>query len=80
MYVSGHEVRTRRWTWRQSEVGKITEATTDIFYPIDGFTDFNQTEVIAARDELAELVKQYFGCEPIVGFVDRENPEFEIRF
>ena len=33
-----------------------------------------------ALAELAELVKQYFGCEPIVGFVDRENPEFEIRF
>lgn len=80
VYVSGHEVRTRRWTWRQSEVGKITEATTDIFYPIDGFTDFNKDEVLAARDELAALLKEYFGCEPIVGFVDKENPEFEIRF
>lgn len=80
VYVSGHEVRTRRWTWRQSEVGKITEETTDIFYPIDGFTDFNKEEVLAARDELAELVKKYFGCEPIVGFVDKENPEFEIKF
>lgn len=24
VYASGQEVRTRRWTWRQSEVGKIT--------------------------------------------------------
>ena len=27
VYASGSEIRTRRWTWRQSERGKITEAT-----------------------------------------------------
>jgi DNA/RNA-binding domain of Phe-tRNA-synthetase-like protein len=80
VYVSGQEVRTRRWTWRQSEVGKITGDTTDIFYPIDGFTDFNKEEVLAARDELAELIRKFFGREPILGFVDRENPVFEIAF
>lgn len=78
VYVSGHEVRTRRWTWRQSEVGKITEATSDIFFPIDGFTDFNKDDTLKARDELAELLVRYFGKEPILGFVDRENPEFII--
>lgn len=25
VYASGHEVRTRRWTWRQSELGKIDD-------------------------------------------------------
>lgn len=25
VYASGSEIRTRRWTWRQSERGKITE-------------------------------------------------------
>ena len=32
VYVSGHEVRTRRWTWRQSEVGKMTEKTSGVLY------------------------------------------------
>lgn len=27
VYASGSEIRTRRWTWRQSERGKITEET-----------------------------------------------------
>ena len=53
VYAVGDQVRTRRWTWRQSEHGKITAASSDIFFPIDGFTDFNRERVIAARDELA---------------------------
>lgn len=80
VYVSGNEVRTRNWTWRQSEIGKITEETTSILFPIDGFTDINKDKVLAARDELAELLKKYFGCEVITGFLDKDNREFEIKF
>ena len=78
VYVSGHEVRTRRWTWRQSEVGKITEETSSVFFPIDGFTDVNKDQVLAARDELASLVKKYFGKEPLVGYVDKDCPSFDL--
>ena len=52
VYAIGQQVRTRRWTWMQSENGKITSASTDIFFPIDGFTDFNRERVLAAQDEL----------------------------
>lgn len=78
IYAVGHQVRTRRWTWRQSEHGKITPASTDIFFPIDGFTDFNRERVLAARDELAEDLKQIFHCETQVGFVDAAQPEMEL--
>ena len=80
VYVCGHEVRTRRWTWRQSEIGKIDEQTKTVIYPIDGFAGFNEEKVLAARDELAELLKQYFGAEVITGFVDKDHPSFEIEF
>ena len=30
VYASGKEIRTRRWTWRQSERGKITEVSSVI--------------------------------------------------
>ena len=33
VYACGHEIRTRRWTWRQSERGKITENTKAIPVP-----------------------------------------------
>ena len=77
VYVSGHEVRTRRWTWRQSEVGKITEKTTDILFPIDGFLGFNDDIVRNAADEFAVLLKEYFGCDCKVGFVDKDHPRFD---
>ena len=78
VYAVGHQVRTRRWTWRQSEHGKIMPESTDIFFPIDGFTDFNREQVLAARDELQNLVKQIFGCEAAIGFVDTDHPEMEL--
>lgn len=77
IYSVGNEVRTRRWIWRQSEQGKITKESRDIFFPIDGFKDKNYDNVINARDELAELLKKNFNCQVKVGFVDINNPEFE---
>ena len=61
VYASGSQVRTRRWTWRQSERGKITEETTAILYPIDGFTDVNEAEVKAAAAEFVTLLRRFFG-------------------
>lgn len=78
VYAVGNQVRTRRWTCRQSEHGKITPESTDIFFPIDGLTDFNRKQVLVARDELQAFVKQIFGCEATVGFVDADHPEMEL--
>ncbi len=76
LYVSGHNIRTRRWIWRQSEIGKITENTADVFFPIDGFAGANKEQVLAARDELSLLLARHFDLQPTVGFVDRDNPKF----
>jgi len=80
LYVSENEIRTRRWIWRQSEVGKITEDTSTVFFPIDGFSDVNKQEVLDARDELANKLKAIFDCEIITGFIDKDNPSIEINF
>lgn len=76
VYVSDNEIRTRKWIWRQSEIGKITEKTNSIIFPIDGFTDINKTEVLAARDELASLLSELFNCEPVTGFIDKDHQSF----
>lgn len=76
VYAVGHEVRTRRWTWRQSQKGMITEDTTDVFFPIDGFSDFNKAEVDQALDELTANLKENFNCELHSGIVDRDHPTF----
>ncbi len=77
IYFAGHEVRTRRWIWRQSEKGKIIGESKNIFFPIDGFKGKNYDNVINARDELAELLKKNFNCEVKVGLVDINSTEFE---
>ena len=79
VYAADREIRTRRWTWRQSERGKITEETNAILFPIDGFSDVNQEEVHKAADELVGLLHRYFGSDIQieVGYVSKEQPRFE---
>lgn len=75
IYANGSNVGTRRWIWRQSEYSKIERDTTEVFFPIDGFT-FIQDKVDAAVAELAAKCEEYFGVKPTVtGVVHRENPE-----
>ena len=78
VYAVGNQIRTRRWTWRQSEHGKIQAGTSDVFFPIDGFTDVNLQTVLDARDELATQLERIFGCKTIAGLVDAQHPEMEL--
>ncbi len=79
VYVSGHEVRTRRWTWRQSECGKITEGTTAVLFPIDGFIGVNDEQVRQAIEEFVVLLRKFFGEDIAVetGFIDAQYPRFD---
>ncbi|MBQ2697105.1 MAG: hypothetical protein IJF59_00380 [Clostridia bacterium] len=77
IYANGNIVGTRRWIWRQSDLSKIERDTTDVFFPIDGFT-FLAPQVEAALDELAALCEQHFGCKAVVrGAVHKDNPVLE---
>ena len=78
VYAVGSQVRTRRWTWRQSEHGKITADSGYVFFPIDGFIGFNDERVRAAASELDAALKASFGCVTVTGFVDRDHPEMDI--
>lgn len=73
VYVSEHSVRTRRWIWRQSEIGKIVQNTSNIFFPIDGFSNKNKESLLQAQEELALLLQKYFKCNVATGFVDKNN-------
>lgn len=79
VYVSGRTVKTRRWIWRQSDDGKIDGTSVDVVFPIDGFLDRNCENVIKARDELASLLKEFFGCEVSAGNVTRDNQTFSLE-
>ncbi len=77
VYVSGNTVKTRRWIWRQSEDGKITGETRNVLFPIDGFEGVNDVQVRAAREELVEILYEQFHCRPIVGYLNKDNPQIE---
>ena len=75
IYANGNTVGTRRWIWRQSDISKIERDTTDVFFPIDGFT-FLAPRVEAALDELSALCESFFGCKPVArGAVHKESNE-----
>ena len=78
VYAVGHEIRTRRWTWRQSAHGRIEPDTRRVFFPLDGFEGTNEGSVIAARDALARALERSFGCKTAVAYVNARCPSVEM--
>lgn len=77
VYATGTKVRTRRWIWRQSEEGKIGADTTELLFILDGFKD-NLDAVIAARDELDDILKNKMHCRTKIGLIDKDNKVFDM--
>lgn len=77
IYAVGREVRTRRWTWRQSDLGKITPDTQNVFFPIDCFIDVNKGQVDQAVQDLATQLRRIFKVKVQNGVVDKEHPIFK---
>ena len=73
VYAVSNDVRTRRWIWRQSEHGKITESSSNIIFPIDAFAGINDDIAVKARDELSVLLSKFFNCSIKTAFIDSEN-------
>ncbi|MGE5483986.1 MAG: B3/4 domain-containing protein [Ignavibacteriales bacterium] len=79
VYASGNQVRTRKWVWRQSEVGKILPSTTRIFFPIDGFTGKTDECVRHARRDLAAMCRDVLGAIAVRElWVDAGSPFVDI--
>lgn len=73
IYARGNSVKTRKWIWRQSDQGKVTADSNNLFIPIDGFSNCNLEKVIAAGDEIAAAIKTYFDIEPVTCLLDQAN-------
>ena len=74
VYAVGDLVQTRRWTWRQSENGKMGAATTRAVFPIDGFVGVNDDAVRAACDELAAHLRDDLGARTDVALASAAAP------
>lgn len=78
VYATGTKVRTRRWIWRQSEEGKIGDDTSDLLFILDGFTE-NLDAVLAAREELNNILSEKMGCKTKMGLIDKNNMIFDMN-
>ena len=72
-------VMCRRWNWRNGDFSKITPATKKLVINIDGIGPVPESEVLAARDELAELLIKHCGAEVNKDMLDYNHQEIEIK-
>ena len=77
VYVHQHDVRTRRWVWRQSRTGLLGPHATDILFPIDGFTPQTEQAVFEAAQRLAELAPKFLGGTSTLHRIDPDHPIVE---
>jgi len=61
VFISGDIVQTRKWIWRQSELGKMTLDTKDVFFQLVGFDDKEGSPLIQAMNALEILITERFG-------------------
>ncbi|MBW6464800.1 MAG: hypothetical protein K0B84_11560 [Firmicutes bacterium] len=78
VYAAGYHIKTRKWIWRQSDFGKVTETSKNIFFPIDGFANYNYDEVITARNEMAADLEKFFKCKVEKYYLDINNRSVKI--
>ncbi|WDV45035.1 phenylalanine--tRNA ligase beta subunit-related protein [Clostridiaceae bacterium M8S5] len=78
VYADSKRIRTRRWIWRQSNRGRITEESKNIFFPIDGFISVNKENVLEAMDLLSNLLEKHFNCTTKKFFIDKDNNEVQL--
>ncbi|NMA54319.1 MAG: hypothetical protein GX952_00125 [Firmicutes bacterium] len=74
VYVTGNEVRTRKWVWRQGEKAKVVPETKELFCPIDAFYGSTDRAAKAAQAELAAMLKEHCGAKTRQLWVDKDNP------
>ncbi|MBN2260600.1 MAG: GrpB family protein [Clostridiales bacterium] len=74
VFTSGNKVQTRQWLWRQSELGKISEESSQIFFQLVGFEGENYYKLENAMKALEKLISERFHgtCESFL--VNKENP------
>lgn len=77
IYATANKVRTRRWIWRQSEEGKIDAGTNELLFILDGF-ESNLDSVLAARDDLNNILTEKLGCRTKTGLINKENMVFDM--
>ncbi|MEK7635115.1 MAG: phenylalanine--tRNA ligase beta subunit-related protein [Patescibacteria group bacterium] len=73
-----NNVMCRRWNWRNGDFSKITTSTKKIVINVDGIGPANETLIVEARNELADLLTKYCGAKCQTDLLNSEKSEIEI--
>jgi Uncharacterized conserved protein len=60
VFTSGNMVQTRKWIWRQSELGKTTIGSNEIFFQLVGFDNDKEATLSKAMEDIESLVIDRF--------------------
>lgn len=71
VFTSGNYVQTRKWVWRQSELGKITLDSKDVFFQLVGFGD--DSSLVDAMNRIEDLIINRFNGNSKKYLVDINN-------
>lgn len=79
VFTSGSKIQTRQWLWRQSELGKITQKSSDVIFQLVGFKGDHFESFMRAMEDVQKLVNDRFKGSCKAYFVDGENREIEFE-
>lgn len=77
VFTSGSVVQTLKWVWRQSELGKITLDSRNVFFQLVGFEYDEGSPLYEAMNDIEDLVTNRFQGECRKFLVDINNRSIE---
>ncbi|SMC33073.1 B3/B4 domain-containing protein [Sporomusa malonica] len=78
VFTSGNIVQTRKWIWRQSELGKTTIDSKDIFFQLVGFDNDSKAALNKAMEDIENIVIDRFQgtCDKYIVDINNTCIEF----
>ncbi|MBF4692660.1 B3/B4 domain-containing protein [Fusibacter ferrireducens] len=80
VFTSGNKIQTRQWLWRQSELGKMTLDTKDVFFQMVGFKGEHLHKLQETVNALETLIETRFEGTYETFFVDAEHNAIEFKY
>jgi DNA/RNA-binding domain of Phe-tRNA-synthetase-like protein len=77
IFTGGNQVQTRKWIWRQSELGKTTEVSKNLIFQIVGFGSEAGDPLVQALEAIKTLVEKRFSGKASAWIVDSHNPSID---
>ncbi len=78
IFASDNKVQTLKWIWRQSELGKVTIDSKNVFFQLVGFEYEEGSSLYKAMEEIEDIIINRFNgsCKKYLVDIDNSSIEF----